>query len=233
MKQLIEGIQKFRNDIFPAESGLFHQLAGAQHPQTLFITCADSRVVPSLITQTKPGDLFICRNVGNLVPPVGEDAGGVSSSIEYAVGALKVRNIVICGHSDCGAMKGLLHPEKLAQLPNTQSWLKFAQESRDRLMQSEVCKEGASETDLLRALTEQNVVTQLQRLRSYQVVSEALARGELELYGLVYRIASGDVVAYDAWSGRFLPAEGDVLACATPPEYLKRSAQANALEGAA
>lgn len=232
--KLIEGIQKFRRDIFPAESDLFQELAGGQSPETLFITCADSRVVPNLITQSKPGDLFICRNVGNLVPPAGEDAGGVSSSIEYAVSVLKVRNIVVCGHTDCGAMKALLHPEKLKDLPHTGKWLKFAQEARDLASETRTWKDGAADTELLRVLTEQNVITQVERLRTYPMVAAALAGGDLELYGMVYRIGSGDVVSYDAWSKRFLPAEGDVLARATPPELVKgRMQSAAAVEGAA
>src|SRR3954452_23253510 len=130
MKQLIEGINKFRTDVFPAQSGLFSKLASGQTPQALFITCADSRVVPDLITQSQPGDLFICRTIGNLVPPHGDESGGVSAAIEYALEALNVPNIVMCGHSDCGAMKAVLQPEKVKDLPNTQAWLHHADAAR-------------------------------------------------------------------------------------------------------
>src|SRR5947209_18711807 len=110
MKQLFEGIKKFRTDVFPEHSGLFSKLASGQTPQALFITCAESRIVPDLITQTKPGDLFICRTVGNLIPPHDRGDGSVASAIEYAVTALNVSNVVVYGHSDCGAMKALPHP---------------------------------------------------------------------------------------------------------------------------
>src|SRR5881227_2772590 len=116
MRQLLEGIKTFRDRIYQKHSALFQQLSTGQNPQGLFITCADSRIVPDLITQSKPGDLFICRTVGNLVPPNGDESGGVSAAIEYAVEALNVPNIVVCGHSDCGAMKAVLQPEKVKDL---------------------------------------------------------------------------------------------------------------------
>ena len=231
--QLTQGIQRFRREVFPKESSLFQELAEGQSPETLFITCADSRVVPTLVTQTKPGDLFISRTVGNIVPPYGDDRDGVASAVEYAVVALKVRGIVVCGHSDCGAMKGLLHPEKLESLPSTRAWLRHAQTVREKVLGAGSAASGESETELLRALIEQNVVTQLEHLKTHPSVAKALARGELELYGLVYRIGSGDVVAYDAWTERFLPVEGDVLACATPPDEVKKRLQNTPVHGAA
>src|SRR4030095_8194192 len=131
MKTLIDGFCRFKHDIFPGRKYAFRELAKGQKPKALFITCADSRVVPDLITQSQPGDLFMCRTVGNQVPPFGSQSeGGVSSSIEYAVQALDVRHIVVCGHSDCGAMKGVLRPEKLANLPSTASWLRNAAAAR-------------------------------------------------------------------------------------------------------
>src|SRR3954454_22507395 len=111
MQRLIEGVSKFQREVFPSKRELFEQLSSSQKPDALFITCSDSRVVPELFTQAGPGDLFLCRNAGNMVPPYGEMAGGVSATIEYAVLALGVRHIVVCGHTDCGAMKGVLHPE--------------------------------------------------------------------------------------------------------------------------
>ena len=231
--QLTKGIQKFRREVFPGESNLFHQLAEAQSPNTLFITCADSRVVPSLLTQTKPGDLFISRTVGNIVPPYGEGRDGVASAVEYAVVALKVRSIVVCGHSDCGAMKALLHPDKLENLPSTRAWLEHAQTVREKVLGGDKATSAGSEAELLCALIEQNVVSQLEHLKTHPCVSDALNRGELELYGLVYRIGSGEVVAYDAWTERFLPVEGDVLACATPPDEVKKRLQNAPMHGAA
>jgi carbonic anhydrase len=121
MKALVDGVKKFQQTAFPAHQDLFSELASGQSPEWLFVTCADSRIDPCLITQTKPGELFLCRNAGNIVPPFGEAMGGVSATIEYAVMALGVRHIIVCGHSDCGAMKGVLHPDKVAHL-KSRSW---------------------------------------------------------------------------------------------------------------
>src|SRR3982751_6268271 len=116
MERLLKGVSTFQREVFPQHRELFERLAAKQNPMALFITCADSRVVPDLITQSDPGDLFICRNAGNMVPPYGEMNGGVSATIEYAVVALNIRHIIVCGHSDCGAMKGVLHPEAVEQM---------------------------------------------------------------------------------------------------------------------
>lgn len=221
LTQLADGIQRFRRDIYPQRSELFNRLSSSQSPGALFITCSDSRILPNLITQTDPGDLFHCRTIGNLVPPFGEEAGGVASAVEYAVGALKVKSVVVCGHSDCGAMKGVLHPENLAPLPATAKWLRYAQ-TVEKVRQTAGANGASDEKDHLRRLTEANVVLQLDHLQTHPTVKDGLERGELEIFGLVYDIGAGSVVSYDAWSKRFLPVERDVMACATPPEYLKR-----------
>ncbi|AAW61524.1 Carbonic anhydrase [Gluconobacter oxydans 621H] len=126
LAKLLGGVRKFETDVYPENAELFESLASSQSPSTLFITCADSRISPSLITQTEPGELFIVRNVGNIVPAYGEMLGGVSSAIEYAVGALKVKNVIICGHSNCGAMGALmdLNSPKLDSLPTVKSWMR-------------------------------------------------------------------------------------------------------------
>ena len=126
MKRLVDGYVKFKTQEFDKLKHRFKFLADQQNPHTLFITCSDSRVVPDLITQTEPGELFICRVIGNLVPAYGSAMGGVSSAIEYAVMVLGVENIVVCGHSDCGAMRAFLHPEKLASLKAVSAWLEHA-----------------------------------------------------------------------------------------------------------
>ena len=130
MKRILSGLSRFQNEIFPQTRQLFERLASSQTPEALFLTCSDSRIVPELMTQTAPGDLFICRNAGNIAPAYGEVNGGVSATIEYAVLVLEVKDIIICGHSDCGAMKGLLHPEQLAAMPNVAAWLKHAESAR-------------------------------------------------------------------------------------------------------
>ena len=130
MERLIDGYARFRQHEFPKHQEMFEKLASGQQPQALFITCADSRVVPEFITQTGPGDLFVCRNAGNIVPPYGQINGGVSAAIEYAVLALGVRDIIVCGHTDCGAMKGMMHPECLDAMPTVRSWLRHADVAR-------------------------------------------------------------------------------------------------------
>jgi carbonic anhydrase len=212
VKQLVEGIKKFRTDVFPEHSGLFSKLASGQTPQALFITCADSRIVPDLITQTKPGDLFICRTVGNLVPPHGQGDGSVASAIEYAVTALNVSNVIVCGHSDCGAMKALLHPEATERLPQTRSWLRYGEAAREVVRGSGL---ATSDEEQLAALIEENVVTQLEHLKTHPAVAARLARGNLQLFGLVYSIRTGEITSYDAVSERFIPVDGK-LASATP-----------------
>src|SRR5882724_615323 len=139
MDKLLKGIQRFQRNVFPRYQGLFRQLAVNQNPQALFITCADSRIVPEMLTQTAPGDLFICRNAGNIVPPYDDHSGGVTATIEYAVAALKVPNIIVCGHSDCGAMKGVLHPEKVKGLPTVARWLRHAEGARRMVDENHEC----------------------------------------------------------------------------------------------
>src|SRR3954451_19379403 len=159
MERLVQGVSKFQREVFPRQRELFEQLAAKQNPQALFITCADSRVVPDLITQADPGDLFICRNAGNMVPAYGETNGGVSATIEYAVVALNIRHIIVCGHSDCGAMKGVLHPEAVKDMPTVRTWLSHGEMAR------RIVVEGypeLSEEHALNALVSENVVAQLE-----------------------------------------------------------------------
>src|SRR3954467_2337295 len=127
MQKLIHGIHRFREEDFRPLQGLFEELAKGQNPETLFITCSDSRIDPSLLTRAKPGDLFILRNAGNIIPPHGAANGGEAATIELAVAALGVKDIIICGHSHCGAMQGLLQPESVAALPSVSSWLSHAE----------------------------------------------------------------------------------------------------------
>ncbi|MCA9419048.1 MAG: carbonic anhydrase, partial [Candidatus Omnitrophica bacterium] len=133
MQKLVEGIHQFQSDIFGSKQRLFERLTHGQSPLALFITCSDSRIDPSLMTQSEPGDLFIMRNAGNIVPPYGSVAGGEAATIEYAVTVLKVKEIIICGHSLCGAMDGLLHSEQLEGLNAVKSWLLHA-ESTHRII---------------------------------------------------------------------------------------------------
>src|SRR5262245_7184396 len=130
MQKLVQGIHKFQTNYFSSQQELFQRLAKGQSPETLFITCSDSRISPTLLTQTGPGDLFVLRNAGNIVPPYRASNGGEGATIEYAIHALGVKDIVVCGHSHCGAMKGLLHPEDLGDMPTVRDWLLHAEATR-------------------------------------------------------------------------------------------------------
>jgi carbonic anhydrase len=202
MEKILTGLKRFQDHVFPEEQALFQRLASSQSPEALFLTCSDSRIMPGLLTQTKPGDLFICRNAGNIAPPHGEPAGGVSATIEYAVVALQVRDIIVCGHSDCGAMKGLLHPEKVASMPTVAAWLRHAERARVVTLDN---FGDQDEAGLLATLTEQNVLTQMDHLRTIPCVASRLEQGKLALHGWVYEIESGIVRAYDGARRRFVP----------------------------
>ena len=195
-ERLFDGVREFRERVFPEKRRHFEKLAEGQEPGTLFITCADSRVVPEMITQTRPGELFVCRNIGNIVPTYGEMLGGVSAVIEYAVMALKVKNIVICGHSDCGAMKGLLHEnnEALAQMPTVKSWLRNAESARTVVEATRGHLVGDAK---VQALVEQNVITQMQHLGTHPSVAAALATDRVVVHGWIYDIGGGEVRTYD------------------------------------
>ena len=192
----------------PAQSALYARLASdGQSPKALMISCADSRVVPEHIMQAAPGDLFVCRNAGNIVPPFATQNGGVSSTVEYAVVALRVRDIIVCGHSDCGAMKALMNPGMLNDMPNVAAWLRHshAAESIVRLGYPEMSDEEAVHSAAL-----ENVVVQLAHLRTHPSVAAGIARGEISLHGWFFDIAGGAMLALDGALGRFVPIREDV-----------------------
>lgn len=190
--ELVDGIQRFKSEVVPVKQALFAELATGQSPPTLVITCADSRIDPSLITQSEPGDIFVVRNAGNIVPRLEEDGSspdGNAASIEYAITALNVQHVVVCGHASCGAMGGLQNLDGLDALPSVRRWLEH----------SESLLDTSAATDL-DALIEANVLLQLEHLKAYPGVSEKVESGELTLHGWVYDIGSGDVRAYDGSS---------------------------------
>ena len=201
MQKLIQGIHQFQGKSFLPLQGLFEQLAKGQNPETLFITCSDSRIDPNLLTQAKPGDLFILRNAGNIVPPHGAGNGGEAATIEFAVAALGVKDIIICGHSHCGAMQGLLKPETVASLPAVSSWLSHAEMTRRIMHDNYGHLEGER---LLTATVEENVLVQLENLRTLPAVGSRLVRGDLHLHGWVYKIETGEVFAYDVENAQFV-----------------------------
>jgi carbonic anhydrase len=187
------GVTRFTERVFPRRQALFRKLANAQSPDALFLTCADSRVVPALITQTGPGQLFVERNPGNLVPIYSEESVGVSASIEYAVSALKVRHVIICGHTDCGVIKGLLHPEKMSALPAVARWMEFASAARHKLSMD---YQDLPQDQQQAVLTELNVLAQIDNLHTHPSVQRALKEARLDIHAWVYHIRSGEVWSY-------------------------------------
>ncbi|MND92763.1 Carbonic anhydrase 1 [compost metagenome] len=214
LKHIVDGFLHFHHEVFPQQEELFKKLATAQRPRAMFITCADSRIVPELITHSSPGDLFVTRNVGNVVPPYGQMNGGVSTAIEYAILALGVHHIIVCGHSDCGAMRAVLNPQSLEKMPTVKAWLRHAEVARTVVEDNCHC---ANENESMQVLTEENVIAQLQHLRTHPSVASRMASGQLFIHGWIYSIETSEIRAYDAEQDCFLPLNGtQPIPCATP-----------------
>ena len=192
LEQLKNGVRRFRAEVYPGQADQHARAAiEAQRPHTLFIACADSRVDPIEITQSGMGEVFVTRNIGNLVPAYGEMLGGVSAVIEFAVKSLRVQHIVVCGHTDCGAMKALLQPDSTKDMPTVTSWLTNA---RAALSVAETLHTKSEwRRELLSILTEENVLLQLQHLKTHPSVAGAMAMGELTVSGWLYDIGKGQV----------------------------------------
>jgi carbonic anhydrase len=207
VNELIGRVFSFEKTTFPASSELFHKLAHeGQEPKALMISCADSRIVPEQIMQANPGDLFVCRNAGNIVPPYATQNGGVTSTVEYAVMALGIRDIIVCGHSDCGAMKAVANPAGLEAMPNVAAWLKHSVAAEN------VVSGGYPDLDpaeRVRAISLENVIAQLNHLRTHPSVATAMARGEMALHGWFVDIHAGQVLGLDGESGEFIPLRED------------------------
>lgn len=198
MEKIFEGLKAFRKDVYPSQRSLFEKLAEGQSPEVLFLSCSDSRVDPNLLTNTAPGELFVLRNAGNIVPPYGAHPGGMTASVEFGVGALKVKHIIVCGHRDCGAMKAALKPEGLEKFPVTREWLTHT-EAAVKVVQRGECDEYTQ----LERLIRENVILQMQHLATHPYVAAALRHGELDMHGWVYDFATGHVEAYDEETGDF------------------------------
>lgn len=194
MKRLIEGFKKFQREVFKTKRDLFTSLAKGQEPRALFISCSDSRIDPCLVTQTEPGELFILRNAGNLVPSYGTTIGSTIATIEYAVGVLNVKNIIVCGHTDCGVVKAILEPEQVDDLPAVKTWLLQAEATRRVVRDNYSHLTGDA---LYVATTQENVRIQLNHLKTHPLVAARLRSKSLELHGWVYSIETGDVWTYD------------------------------------
>ncbi|KJY41849.1 carbonate dehydratase [Streptomyces sp. NRRL B-1568] len=186
MQDLTEGVARFRQDVYPAKAELFAHLAATHRPTTLFISCSDARVVPELITQSEPGELFVIRTAGNLVPAYAPGANGVTASIEYALAVLGVTEIVVCGHSACGAMTALAEGHDLSGAPVVAGWLRHADAALARTAPGDVA-----------ALVRHNVLAQLTNLATHPSVARALAQQKLTLRGWVFDIATGHIEELD------------------------------------
>lgn len=198
MNNLLPGLRKFSEKVFPGQQQHFESLAQGQKPHTLMITCSDSRIDPNLVTQSKPGELFVVRNAGNIVPPFGASRGGEEAAIEFAIEGLGVRNIVICGHSQCGAMAALSGKVNLDGLPCVKSWLGHAQGTKKRI------DNMAGDYDLSHVV-EENVLVQADNLRTHPSVSGALRAGRIQIFGWVYSFETGSIAVYDPKLKKYLP----------------------------
>lgn len=205
MDKILAGLRKFQTEVFPHQEGFFRELRREQRPTALFITCSDSRVHPNLITQTEPGVLFILRNPGNIVPPHGQIAGGEAATIEFAMDVLEIPHIIVCGHSDCGAMKALLKRGELTSLPAVTEWLHHCEATRRVVAAS---ADGGTD-QALHAAIEHNVLTQLNHLRTHPSVASRLVMGKLQMHGWIYDIGTGAVLGYDSKQLRFIPRPED------------------------
>jgi len=204
LDKLKAGARKFRDEIYPKNAESYQRAASTpQAPHTLIIACADSRVDVEAITSSGPGEVFVTRNVGNMVPPYSGTPGGVTAVIEYAVAALKVKHVVICGHSDCGAMKALLHPPATDDLPTVRYWLHHGQAAL--MVADSLAQKDEPKIEKLKRLTEENVLMQLVHLNTHPSVAGALARGELTTSGWVYDIGTGVVRIAEQGQREFVP----------------------------
>lgn len=200
MDHLLTGLHQFHTQVFRREREFFSKLATGQNPSALFIGCSDSRVDPSIITQTGMGELFVMRNAGNIVPCYGASNGGEPATIEYAVSVLGVKDIIICGHSGCGAITAMLHPEKMEKLPLVKEWLDHAEATRRIVLENYPNVTGDEQ---LAVAVSEHVLVQIENLQTHPSVAVKLQRGELTLHGWVYQMQTGEVLAYSSEDGRF------------------------------
>lgn len=203
MKKLLTGIRDFHDRVRPDYVERFSQLALGQSPDCLFVACADSRVVPNLFASTEPGDLFVLRNVGNIVPPCGVDHdGSAGAAVEFATISLNVRDIVVCGHSGCGAMRAVLSREGAEPTPSLDRWLEHTRPSVARLKAEVGISQSLAPED---RLSRAHVLQQVDHLRSYPAVAERLAENRIRLHAWWFDLANAEVLAFDAESGDFVP----------------------------
>jgi carbonic anhydrase len=201
MQTLVNGVHYFHNIGFEQQKELFERLAGGQNPEACFITCADSRIDPLLITNSKPGQLFVIRNAGNIVPCYGTSNNGEMAAIEFAVLGLGVRDIIICGHTHCGAMKGVLNPESLAEMPSVREWLRHSDSAAAIIKDHYTHLEDEA---LVTAIAEENVLVQLEHLRTLPVLASRVPRGIVNLHGWMYKFETGEIFSYRSEKNAFV-----------------------------
>lgn len=203
MENLIKGIHRFQSDVFARNLDFYRKLVDGQQPQALFITCSDSRVVPDIICQTDPGELFVIRNAGNIIPPhTPGNPSGESATIEYAIKGLGIRNIIVCGHTRCGAMQAVSNPESTSGMPRVRQWLEHAEAGVEIVC---TCYSHLPFEAREKVLIQENVLIQIENLRTHPAVAAAMAGGELKLHAWVYKMETGQVFAYDTAVGQFTP----------------------------
>jgi len=203
MHRLVAGVHHFQSNIFRSEQEFFENLTHGQRPEVLFITCSDSRINPNLITQTRPGELFILRNAGNIVPPHGTTCCGEVATVEFALVDLHIKDIIVCGHSHCGAIKALMDPESVRDsMPAVFSWLQNAESTR-RIVRNKY--DHLSDEDLWNVAVQENVLVQIENLRTHPAVAVELSRGELKLHAWVYKMETGQIFTFSPHAGQFLP----------------------------
>ncbi|WP_299489189.1 carbonic anhydrase [Acaryochloris sp. IP29b_bin.137] len=209
MKKLVRGLQEFKQKYVAQHQELLKELSHGQKPRVLFISCSDSRVDPNLITQTDVGELFVIRNAGNIVPPYGAANGGEGGTIEYAIAALEIEQVVICGHSHCGAMTGLMKLNKLqADMPLVYDWLQHAETTRRVVSENYPESQGEERVEILVA---ENVLVQIDNLKTYPIVRSRMLQGKLQIYGWIYHIETGEVLAYDEKTHTYIPPQSQLL----------------------
>ena len=203
MEWLQAGVRRFQREVFAERQAKYEAVAHSQSPHVLFVTCSDSRIDPELLTGSEPGQMFVARNPGALVPVYDASvAAGMHASIEYALAVLGVRHIIVCGHSDCGAVGGMLYPESVAAVPAVARWLQYGKQARARL---ETEEPFASDAARLERLTELNVLEQMAHLETHPSVAALTANREITIRGWVYEIHTGQVKRYDPATDKFLP----------------------------
>ncbi|MBS2034968.1 carbonic anhydrase [bacterium] len=207
MKLLLERYKEFRQSVLSANRQFYENLVLGQEPDTMLITCSDSRICPESMFGYKPGEVFVLRNAGNIVPSYGGGAsGGEVATIEYAVAVLKVKHIVVCGHTGCGAMKALLDPDSVSSLPGVAEWLRSAENTRRVVMDSNL---KADPAELVSVASRENALCQLDNLRTHPAVASAVRQGKLQLHAWVYKLEDHVVEAYNPETHRFEPVMAD------------------------